>query len=90
MPWNPNRLEQRFGRIHRIGQTEICHLRNLCAANTREGEVYRRLFEKLEEARRALGGKVYDVLGGGRSSGPCGGTRRHRPAALVYRTGTAV
>ncbi len=63
LPWNPNRLEQRFGRIHRIGQTEICHLWNLCATNTREGEVYRRLLEKLEEARTALGGKVYDVLG---------------------------
>jgi superfamily II DNA or RNA helicase len=63
LPWNPNRLEQRFGRIHRIGQTEVCHLWNLCASNTREGEVYRRLLEKLEEARKALGGKVYDVLG---------------------------
>jgi superfamily II DNA or RNA helicase len=63
LPWNPNRIEQRFGRIHRIGQTEVCHLWNLCAANTREGEVYRRLLEKLEEARAALGGKVYDVLG---------------------------
>lgn len=63
LPWNPNRLEQRFGRIHRIGQTEVCHLWNLCAANTREGEVYHRLLEKLEEARAALGGKVYDVLG---------------------------
>ncbi len=63
LPWNPNRLEQRFGRIHRIGQSEVCHLWNLCAANTREGEVYRRLLEKLEEARKSLGGKVYDVLG---------------------------
>ncbi len=63
LPWNPNRLEQRFGRIHRIGQTEVCHLWNLCAADTREGEVYRRLLEKLEEARSALGGRVYDVLG---------------------------
>jgi superfamily II DNA or RNA helicase len=63
LPWNPNRIEQRFGRIHRIGQMEVCHLWNLCAANTREGEVYRRLLEKLEEAREALGGKVYDVLG---------------------------
>ena len=63
LPWNPNRLEQRFGRIHRIGQTEVCHLWNLCASNTREGEVYGRLLEKLKEAREALGGKVYDVLG---------------------------
>jgi len=63
LPWNPNRLEQRFGRIHRIGQTEVCHLWNLIAAETREGEVYRTLLEKLEEARGALGGQVFDVLG---------------------------
>ena len=37
LPWNPNRLEQRFGRIHRIGQTEVCHLWNLVAKDTREG-----------------------------------------------------
>jgi len=63
LPWNPNRLEQRFGRIHRIGQTEVCHLWNLVASDTREGEVYARLLEKLETARAALGGRVYDVLG---------------------------
>ena len=63
LPWNPNRLEQRFGRIHRIGQTEVCHLWNLVAKDTREGEVYGRLLEKLETARSALGGRVYDVLG---------------------------
>ena len=63
LPWNPNRLEQRFGRIHRIGQTEVCHLWNLVAADTREGEVYKRLLDKIEEARSSLGGRVYDVLG---------------------------
>ncbi len=63
LPWNPNRLEQRFGRIHRIGQTEVCRLWNLVASETREGDVYRRLLEKLEEARQALGGQVFDVLG---------------------------
>ena len=63
LPWNPNRLEQRFGRIHRIGQTEVCHLWNLVADDTREGDVYRRLLEKLEQARRTLGGQVFDVLG---------------------------
>jgi superfamily II DNA or RNA helicase len=63
LPWNPNRIEQRFGRIHRIGQTEVCHLWNLVAEETREGDVYRRLLEKLEEARSALGGQVFDVLG---------------------------
>jgi SNF2 family DNA or RNA helicase len=63
LPWNPNRLEQRFGRIHRIGQTEVCHLWNLVAEETREGDVYHKLFEKLEQARQALGGQVFDVLG---------------------------
>ena len=63
LPLNPNRLEQRFGRIHRIGQTEVCHLWNLVASETREGFVFHRLFQKLEEERQALGGKVFDVLG---------------------------
>ena len=63
LPWNPNKIEQRFGRIHMIGQTEVCHLWNIVAAETREGEVYARLLEKLEAAREALGGRVYDVLG---------------------------
>jgi SNF2 family DNA or RNA helicase len=63
LPWNPNRIEQRFGRIHRIGQTEVCHLWNLVAEETREGDVYRTLLDKLEQARQALGGQVFDVLG---------------------------
>jgi superfamily II DNA or RNA helicase len=63
LPWNPNRLEQRFGRIHRIGQTEVCHLWNLVAGETREGYVYARLLRKLETESRALEGKVFDVLG---------------------------
>lgn len=63
LPWNPNRIEQRFGRIHRIGQTEVCHLWNLVSKETREGMVFQRLFEKLEQEREALHGKVFDVLG---------------------------
>ncbi|MGC3994530.1 MAG: helicase-related protein [Propionicimonas sp.] len=63
LPWNPNRIEQRFGRIHRIGQTEVCRLWNLVADNTREGEVFTRLLGKIEEQRQAYGGKVFDVLG---------------------------
>lgn len=63
LPWNPNRIEQRFGRIHRIGQREVCHLWNLVAEETREGDVYRILLQKLEDARNALGGQVFDVLG---------------------------
>lgn len=63
LPWNPNRIEQRFGRIHRIGQTEVCHLWNLVAYQTREGAVFDRLLQKIEEQRKALGQQVYDVLG---------------------------
>lgn len=63
LPWNPNRLEQRFGRIHRIGQTESCHLWNLVARGTLEGEVFETLFAKLDIARSSLGGRVFDVLG---------------------------
>ncbi|WP_068182696.1 helicase-related protein [Mycobacterium sp. UM_CSW] len=63
LPWNPNRIEQRFGRIHRIGQEEVCRLWNIVASNTREGDVYTRLLIKIEEQRKAYGGKVFDVLG---------------------------
>lgn len=63
LPWNPNRLEQRFGRIHRIGQTEVCHLWNLVAKETREGDVYHRLLQKLEVECEALKGRVFDILG---------------------------
>jgi superfamily II DNA or RNA helicase len=64
LPWNPNRIEQRFGRVHRIGQTEVCHLWNLVATETREGQVYARLLNKLVEMRESLGeDQVFDVLG---------------------------
>ena len=63
LPWNPNRIEQRFGRIHRIGQREVCHLWNLVAHETREGEVWQRLLQKLARQRDQLGGAVFDVLG---------------------------
>lgn len=63
LPWNPNRLEQRFGRIHRIGQIEVCHLWNLVSKETREGDVYHRLLEKLAVESEALKGRVFDILG---------------------------
>jgi superfamily II DNA or RNA helicase len=63
LPWNPNRLEQRFGRIHRIGQTEVCHLWSLVAKETREGAVYHRLLEKLRVECDALKGRVFNILG---------------------------
>jgi len=63
LPWNPNRIEQRFGRVHRIGQEEVCRLWNIVASNTREGDVFVRLLAKIEAQRKAYGGKVFDVLG---------------------------
>ncbi len=64
IPWNPNRLEQRMGRIHRYGQTREVFIFNLVAADTREGRVLNALFDKLKEIQEALGSdKVFDVLG---------------------------
>jgi len=55
LPWNPNRIEQRLGRVHRIGQTEVCHLWNLVARDTREAQVYVRLLETSSSARPTPG-----------------------------------
>ncbi|MDV6298138.1 helicase-related protein [Dietzia maris] len=63
LPWNPNRIEQRFGRVHRIGQRQVCRLWNLVADQTREGQVFQRLLTKMEEQRKAYGGRLFDVLG---------------------------
>ena len=64
LPWNPNRLEQRMGRIHRYGQKREVHVINLVASDTREGAVFTRLFEKLDTIRNAFGtDRVYDVIG---------------------------
>jgi SNF2 family DNA or RNA helicase len=63
IPWNPNRLEQRMGRIHRYGQQKEVYVCNLVAEDTREGRVLTRLFQKLNEIKDALGSdKVFDVL----------------------------
>lgn len=63
IPWNPNRLEQRMGRIHRYGQTLEVYVFNLVAEDTREGRVLTRLFDKLTEIRNALhSDKVFDVI----------------------------
>ena len=64
IPWNPNRLEQRMGRIHRYGQSKDCLIFNFVAANTIEGRVLRRLLERLEEIREALeDDAVFNVVG---------------------------
>jgi len=63
IPWNPNRLEQRMGRIHRYGQRKEVYIYNLVAEDTVEGEVLRRLFQKLEAIRQAMGSdRVFDVI----------------------------
>nr|MDW8080323.1 helicase-related protein [Candidatus Calescibacterium sp.] len=64
IPWNPNRLEQRMGRIHRYGQRKEVHIYNLVASDTREGKVLEAIFRKLERIRDALGNdRVFDVIG---------------------------
>lgn len=67
LPWNPNRIEQRFGRIHRIGQKRTCFLWNLVAKNTREGEVYGKLLGKIETMGKAYSGRLFNVLGDGKA-----------------------
>src|SRR5208337_751897 len=64
IPWNPNRLEQRMGRIHRYGQTKNCLIFNFVATNTIEGRVLQRLLDKLQEIRNALNDDaVFNVVG---------------------------
>jgi superfamily II DNA or RNA helicase len=64
IPWNPVRLEQRVGRIHRYGQEHDCLVINFVAQNTREGRVLQKLLDRLREIRRELGtDQVFDVVG---------------------------
>src|SRR3990172_8823559 len=64
IPWNPNRLEQRMGRIHRYGQHKDCLIFNFVATNTIEGSVLQRLLDKLQEIRNALDDDaVFNVVG---------------------------
>ena len=64
IPWNPNRLEQRMGRIHRYGQQHDCLIFNFVATNTIEGRVLQRLLDKLQEIRDALDDDVvFNVVG---------------------------
>lgn len=98
IPWNPNRLEQRMGRIHRIGQTEDVYIFNLVATNTREGYVLAVPLKKMETMGITLGDKVFDVVGQAiGSTGPppprLAGRERPRPtgrgtppAAQLLRT----
>ncbi len=62
IPWNPNRLEQRMGRIHRYGQQFEVHVYNLVAVDTKEGKILEKLLTKLEIIGEQMG-KVFDVIG---------------------------
>ncbi len=67
IPWNPVRLEQRMGRIHRYGQDKDCLIFNFVSTNTREGRVLQKLFERLKQIEEDLDpnktGKIFNVLG---------------------------
>ena len=69
LPWNPTRLEQRLGRIHRIGQERDVHAFNFVASDSEEGQpivegrILERLLEKLEQMRAVLADRVFDVIG---------------------------
>lgn len=67
IPWNPNRLEQRMGRIHRYGQDKDCLILNFVSTNTREGRVMSKLFERIQHIEDDLDpnrtGKIFNVLG---------------------------
>ena len=62
IPWSLVRLEQRMGRLHRIGQTRAVHIYHLVALGTREGRVQERVLENLTNAAKALNGRIYDIL----------------------------
>jgi len=69
LPWNPTRLEQRLGRIHRIGQERDCHAFNFVATESEEGQpviegrILQRLLEKMEQMRAVLDDRIFDVIG---------------------------
>jgi SNF2 family DNA or RNA helicase len=69
LPWNPTRLEQRLGRIHRIGQERDVHAFNFVASQSEEGQdiiegcIFERLLYKMEQMRNALADRVFDVIG---------------------------
>ena len=63
IPWNPNRIEQRLGRVHRYGQRKSVRVYNIILANTIEGRILDKLFEKVEDIKRFLGDKVFDMIG---------------------------
>jgi SNF2 family DNA or RNA helicase len=63
LPWNPNRIDQRIGRLHRYGQKRDVKVHNLFISNTREGEILTHLMQKVAKIEEELGGKISDIVG---------------------------
>jgi len=63
LPWNPNRIDQRIGRLHRYGQEQDVYVHNLQVVDTYEGQIFIRLQEKINTIERQLGGQLSEVLG---------------------------
>lgn len=63
LPWNPNRIDQRVGRLHRYGQKRDVKVQNLFVADTREGEIFLRLLEKIRLIEQQLGGRLSEIVG---------------------------
>ena len=63
LPWNPNRLEQRIGRLHRYGQKRKVFIYNILVQNTIEGRIFQRLLDKIESIKHEMGDRIFDVLG---------------------------
>jgi superfamily II DNA or RNA helicase len=63
LPWNPNRIDQRIGRLHRYGQRRDVKVHNLFVTNTREGQILARLMQKVAIIEKDLGGKISEIVG---------------------------
>jgi len=63
LPWNPNRIDQRIGRLHRYGQKRDVKVHNLFVTNTKEGEILARLMQKVSVIEKELGGKISEIVG---------------------------
>ncbi|MCG2717551.1 MAG: DEAD/DEAH box helicase, partial [Nanoarchaeota archaeon] len=63
LPWNPNRIDQRIGRLHRYLQKKDVYVHNLVTTTTREGKIFLRLIEKINIIEKQLGGSISNILG---------------------------
>lgn len=63
LPWNPNKIEQRMGRLHRYGQQNKVHIFNLLVNNTREGNIFDGILKKIDTIKKEMGERTFDVMG---------------------------